>query len=157
MQGYSRANSPPFHISRQTLQILTGHYPERLGVAYIVNAPWIFGTLWSLVSPFLDPVTKAKIRFVNVPKPAVSQANAEGGDLTSDAASIRTTGTNATTATNATKNTVAKMAAKAADANALLEIIDPDMLEYNYGGLREFKYVHEDYWKAVGEFEKMKK
>ena len=37
------------------------YYPERLGKLYIINAPWGFGGIFSVVKRFLDPVTVAKI------------------------------------------------------------------------------------------------
>ena len=37
------------------------YYPETLGVTYIINAPWIAHIAWTLVSGFLDPVTKSKV------------------------------------------------------------------------------------------------
>ncbi|KZT33274.1 hypothetical protein SISSUDRAFT_1011154 [Sistotremastrum suecicum HHB10207 ss-3] len=36
-------------------------YPECMGKFYIINAPWGFSTVWSLVKGWLDPVTVAKI------------------------------------------------------------------------------------------------
>ncbi|KAI9096090.1 CRAL-TRIO domain-containing protein [Phlyctochytrium arcticum] len=60
---YTRANSPPLHISRLTLHIFSAHYPERLGISMMFNSPWVFSTFWTLFSPFIDPVTKDKIKF----------------------------------------------------------------------------------------------
>lgn len=37
------------------------HYPERLGKLYIINAPWGFSSVFSVVKGFLDPVTVSKI------------------------------------------------------------------------------------------------
>lgn len=37
------------------------NYPERLGKLYIINTPWGFGTVWSVIKRFLDPVTAEKI------------------------------------------------------------------------------------------------
>lgn len=37
------------------------HYPERLGKLYIINAPWGFSSVFSVVKGFLDPVTVNKI------------------------------------------------------------------------------------------------
>lgn len=65
MSEYTWANRPPSSVTKETLHILTAHYPERLGKCFMVNAPWIFGALWKVVSPFLDSVTKDKIRFVS--------------------------------------------------------------------------------------------
>ena len=40
------------------------HYPERMGVTYIVNAPGVFGLVWRTVRPFIDPATRDKIKIV---------------------------------------------------------------------------------------------
>lgn len=37
------------------------YYPERLGQMYVINAPWGFSSVFSVVKRFLDPVTVAKI------------------------------------------------------------------------------------------------
>ncbi|KAG0214278.1 hypothetical protein BGX28_002386 [Mortierella sp. GBA30] len=38
-------------------------YPELLGVCVVHKAPWIFGAIWKMISPMLDPVIRAKIQF----------------------------------------------------------------------------------------------
>lgn len=48
---------------REVLKILQGHYPERLGRALISELPWYITTFFKLISPFIDPVTKEKMRF----------------------------------------------------------------------------------------------
>ncbi|KAJ1659404.1 hypothetical protein IWQ61_001512 [Dispira simplex] len=65
-EGWSLSNSVPLNTARETLYILGSHYPERLGTALILNAPWIFWTFFKLVSPFIDLVTRAKIHFVEL-------------------------------------------------------------------------------------------
>ena len=40
------------------------HYPERLGLFLVVGAPRIFGGLWHMLQPLVDPVTRAKIKFL---------------------------------------------------------------------------------------------
>jgi hypothetical protein len=47
------------------IDILQTQYPEILGVAYVVNAPWVFNACWSIIGLWLDPVTKAKVSFVD--------------------------------------------------------------------------------------------
>ena len=41
------------------------YYPEILGQMYIVNAPYLFTGVWSIVKGFLDERTVAKIRIMS--------------------------------------------------------------------------------------------
>ncbi|KAJ2550306.1 hypothetical protein EV175_004122 [Coemansia sp. RSA 1933] len=61
--GFS--NSVSIGTAKKFLEILANHYPERLGRAVIFMPPRFFVAFYSLVSPFIDPVTKAKVAFVN--------------------------------------------------------------------------------------------
>jgi hypothetical protein len=63
--GWTLATAPPMKTSRETLSILQDHFPERLAVAVCYNPPWIFAVFWKAISPFIDPATYRKIRFVN--------------------------------------------------------------------------------------------
>jgi hypothetical protein len=45
------------------LNILQDHYPERLGLALILNVPWLLNTFFKLITPFVDPVTRNKMKF----------------------------------------------------------------------------------------------
>ena len=45
------------------LNIIQSHYPERLGLALILNVPWLLNAFYKLITPFIDPVTRAKMRF----------------------------------------------------------------------------------------------
>jgi len=48
----------PSHVSMamSLIQILSNHYPERLGALYIVNAPWIFHSTVMAQSALLCPL-----------------------------------------------------------------------------------------------------
>lgn len=46
---------------QQASKISQNYYPERLGKLYLINAPWGFSSVFSVVKGFLDPVTVAKI------------------------------------------------------------------------------------------------
>lgn len=75
-------------------------YPECMGRFFIVNAPWGFSTVWSLIKPWLDEVTVAKIDILgsgykdkllaqipkeNLPKAYGGSCECEGGCSLSDA------------------------------------------------------------------------
>ncbi|KAK9843490.1 hypothetical protein WJX81_005667 [Elliptochloris bilobata] len=51
-------------IGSAFLEISARHYPERLGLFLVVGAPRIFSGLWHVLQPLVDPVTRAKIKFL---------------------------------------------------------------------------------------------
>ncbi|TXT15513.1 hypothetical protein VHUM_00016 [Vanrija humicola] len=87
-------------MAMEVLHVLQNHYVERLGRALLVNVPWFFSAFYTAVSPFIDPVSRDKIRF----NPAI------------------------------------------------LELIDADQLESDYGGSVNFVYDHGVYWKQLTEW-----
>jgi len=48
---------------KQTLHILQNHYPERLGRALVANVPFYIWGFFKLITPFIDPLTREKIKF----------------------------------------------------------------------------------------------
>lgn len=58
-----KAKNPSLGTARQFLNILQNHYPERLGVALIINVPFLVNAFFKLVSPFIDPITREKMKF----------------------------------------------------------------------------------------------
>ncbi|KAL2269002.1 hypothetical protein VTJ83DRAFT_3848 [Remersonia thermophila] len=63
-QSKSRSNTAPgIGIAREVLHILQHHYPERLGRALIINMPWIVTGFFKLITPFIDPLTREKLKF----------------------------------------------------------------------------------------------
>ncbi|OCL07370.1 CRAL/TRIO domain protein [Glonium stellatum] len=59
----SASSNPSVGTGKQVLNILQNHYPERLGRALISHLPWYVTTFFKLISPFIDPVTKSKMKF----------------------------------------------------------------------------------------------
>jgi hypothetical protein len=60
LEGFSMAN---FSLSQMKLAIgiLQNHYPERLGMIFVINAPFVFTAAWRLIQPLLDERTRNKI------------------------------------------------------------------------------------------------
>ncbi|KAH9880110.1 hypothetical protein J1614_002136 [Plenodomus biglobosus] len=58
--GISKATSVYGYLQAVSA-ISQNYYPERLGKMYVINAPWGFSGVFSMVKKFLDPVTSAKI------------------------------------------------------------------------------------------------
>ncbi|WFD33010.1 hypothetical protein MSPP1_004067 [Malassezia sp. CBS 17886] len=49
---------------QQASKIGQYYYPETMGKFYVINAPYIFSTVWSVVKGWLDPVTTDKIQIL---------------------------------------------------------------------------------------------
>ncbi|CEQ39069.1 SPOSA6832_00547, partial [Sporobolomyces salmonicolor] len=49
---------------QEASSISQNNYPESMGKFYIINAPWAFSTVWSLVKGWLDEATVAKIHIL---------------------------------------------------------------------------------------------
>jgi len=50
-------------VARTVLNILQDHYPERLGAALILNVPFLLNAFYKLINPFIDPVSREKMKF----------------------------------------------------------------------------------------------
>jgi len=46
------------------INVLQNYYPESLGLALIVNSPWLFNSCWNIIKSWLDPIVQQKIRFI---------------------------------------------------------------------------------------------
>ncbi|TPX57032.1 hypothetical protein PhCBS80983_g04126 [Powellomyces hirtus] len=128
-EGLSVFTAPPASQAKKVLQILGDHYPERLGMGFVFNPSWYLWGFFKIISPFLDPITKSKIHFVNLKKLA---ALAPTADSTDDAL---------------TKEK--KEPEGMGGWTDPRKYIAPSMLVADYGGTCPFVYNHEDYWKAI--------
>lgn len=52
-------------LDKMMIEAIQNYYPERLGVAYLMNAPTIFKMAWTVVKPLLDKRTASKLRFLS--------------------------------------------------------------------------------------------
>ena len=58
--GISKVSSVYSYV-KQASAMSQNYYPERLGRLYLINAPWGFSTVFSVVKAWLDPITVEKI------------------------------------------------------------------------------------------------
>lgn len=85
---------------QQASNIGQHYYPETMGKFYIINSPYIFTTVWSVIKGWLDPVTVEKIKILghkyqdellqqipaeNLPRSLGGTCDCEGGCSLSDA------------------------------------------------------------------------
>ncbi|KAJ3081786.1 hypothetical protein HDU99_004660 [Rhizoclosmatium hyalinum] len=61
----SMFNGYPISVTSKFMGVLSRYYPELLGTLVVVNPSWYMPVALGLLSPFLDPVTKAKMHFSN--------------------------------------------------------------------------------------------
>lgn len=96
--GISKASSVYGYVQAASA-ISQNYYPERMGKLYIINAPWGFSGIFSVIKRFLDPVTVNKIHVLgsgyekellaqvpkeNLPKQFGGSCECEGGCEFSD-------------------------------------------------------------------------
>ncbi|CAO3630707.1 unnamed protein product [Cunninghamella blakesleeana] len=62
LEGFTLANMD-FDFVKFLLGCFEAYYPETLGSCLIHKAPWVFSTVWSMITPLLDPVVASKIHF----------------------------------------------------------------------------------------------
>jgi hypothetical protein len=55
--------NPSISVAAKVLTILQNHYVERLGRAIVLNLPFLLEFFYRGISPFLDPVSRDKMRF----------------------------------------------------------------------------------------------
>lgn len=63
LEGLKWANLD-YKALKSSFQVLSSAFPERVHKIYMINAPIIFDSLWKVVSPFIDPVSRSKVRFI---------------------------------------------------------------------------------------------
>ena len=61
LEDFSLWSSPPMATTKETIDMVTNQFPERLGHCVMFKAPMIFGGLWSAVKGFIDPKTAGKV------------------------------------------------------------------------------------------------
>jgi len=63
--GFSAQDLNPT-VGKKSLKLFSDHYPERLYLAVVVDAPLVFSSLWAILKPFISKNTAKKIEFRKV-------------------------------------------------------------------------------------------
>jgi hypothetical protein len=66
LNGFSYRNLD-YEFVKFSINLLENHYPESLGVALVINAPYLFYGTWNIIKHWLDPVVRSKIIFLKDP------------------------------------------------------------------------------------------
>jgi hypothetical protein len=61
--GMSHMGSKFTAPMKSFIKIDQEYYPESLYQMVVTNAGWVVKTVWAMVSPFIDPITKERIKF----------------------------------------------------------------------------------------------
>ena len=65
LQDLTFRNNPPMSVIRETVDVVTQAYPERLGLLVCFCAPSLFLSVFNLIKPLVDEKTKNKIMLVS--------------------------------------------------------------------------------------------
>jgi hypothetical protein len=63
MNGFSMKNMDYQHV-KFLINLLQNYYPESLGLALVINSPWLFNSCWFIIKSWLDPTVENKIHFI---------------------------------------------------------------------------------------------
>ena len=64
MEGFSVFKNMDYECVKVLVGILQNYYPETLHRAVIIEAPFVFSACWTIIKPWLDPVTVSKVAFI---------------------------------------------------------------------------------------------
>ena len=65
LEDFGFTTAPSLRTTQETIKILGGHFPERLGHCVLYKAPYLFWTLWNMVKPIIDVVTREKVVMIS--------------------------------------------------------------------------------------------
>lgn len=65
--GMNKITREFLNLMQRISEVDQKHYPERLGVMYIINTPSVFPLVWKGVKPWLDVQTTNKIQIISKP------------------------------------------------------------------------------------------
>ncbi|KAI8621189.1 CRAL-TRIO domain-containing protein [Chytriomyces sp. MP71] len=112
-------NQNPVSVTLQLVNMLQNHYPEKLGMALCVNPSSFMWILWTMLSGFVDPNTKAKIFFTSSSPDANTKKRGKNEEGT------------------------------AGWVSNIDDLIELDQLCSKSGGTYPYEYNHAEYWAEI--------
>eukprot|EP01122_Echinamoeba_exundans_P013714 TRINITY_DN6027_c0_g2_i1.p2 TRINITY_DN6027_c0_g2~~TRINITY_DN6027_c0_g2_i1.p2 ORF type:complete len:340 (-),score=95.53 TRINITY_DN6027_c0_g2_i1:1608-2627(-) len=64
LSNFSLSNMD-YKFVKYLIDVFANYYPDTLGVALVLNSPWLFSGCWALIKPWIDPVTATKVIFTD--------------------------------------------------------------------------------------------
>ncbi|OZJ02997.1 hypothetical protein BZG36_04684 [Bifiguratus adelaidae] len=149
-EGSSASTAPGVSISKQFVDVLANQYPERIGSFFLINTPWFFWPFFKIVGPFIDPVTRSKMKFVDLKTQLALAKEARAQRKANDIleASKPVTSTESDEANKDEEPIIMPTATHKTWVN-LYDYIAPEQLESDYGGEHWFKWEFADYWQTL--------
>ncbi|KAI9593984.1 CRAL-TRIO domain-containing protein [Syncephalis fuscata] len=165
-------NSPAPWVTKSIVRTLDQHYPERLHMAILVGTPWYYNQIFKLISPIIDPVTKEKIRVVELSR---SKRKASIVDKNDTGNSNNASNKSASHSTwkrmslplgfHSRKHTHTSSADETGRKNhedhdvgknndleiesVIWEVVPPELLHRSVGGQYPFRHKHAIYWNRL--------
>ncbi|KAL7752703.1 hypothetical protein RI367_001705 [Sorochytrium milnesiophthora] len=131
-RGASKGKSPGLSMQREILHILSNYYPERLYRAILINPPWFFWLAFKIIRPLINPVTRAKVVFVDMSKDNGSSSSLalEEGEETAAAEQEM-------------------KEEQRGGTEVLRRVVGQRHLPVEYGGRVEWQFDAEEYWSRI--------
>lgn len=67
LNDFSTSNMD-YQFVKNLIWLLSRHYPERLGICLIINAPVLFYGCWTVIKPWMSTITTSKVVFADEKK-----------------------------------------------------------------------------------------
>ena len=63
LHGFGLSDMDP-RVALRCVPAVLNHYPDRVAQVALLDSPWIFKSIWSLITPLLDDTMKMKVRML---------------------------------------------------------------------------------------------
>ncbi|EDQ84455.1 uncharacterized protein MONBRDRAFT_34692 [Monosiga brevicollis MX1] len=68
-------------VIQKVFSVGADFFPESLWKIYVINAPFVFRTVWAMIKPWIHPITQAKVNMLGSASAAVKKMQEDGLEL----------------------------------------------------------------------------